>query len=309
MTRPSRNLALFVVATLTITSTQTALPRAQGRNCAQIVDAFDARVTQAHSQLEQGSIGMIHSQTVAGQVESLRTVAGDDARLENRIDYAEKAEKALEKFKKLQGYQEAFNDIVLCLQPGSACTLTSLREQLTEEVRKWLDAKIGDRGGLNAVRERALEASNLIQRATSATLGITTDTMSAMQECTTAFRQPARVDPATGQPVTPSPAAADADGIPVVEEPPSKPVDTGGGMGAGGMAALIGAIGGGAYAATLFVPKEGGGANCRQPSVNFFTVCSSQGGGSQACRSAQEEQRAYCTCLNMRFSTSGGCVP
>lgn len=307
MTRPSRNLAFIVATTLTITSTQTALPGAQGRNCAQIVDAFDARVTQAHGQLEQGSIGLIHSQTFAGQVESLRTVAGDDARLENRIDYAEKAEKALEKFKKLQSYQEAFNDIVLCLQ-GSQCTLTSLREQLIEEVRKWLDAKIGDRGGLNAVRERALEASNLIQRATSATLGITTDTMSAMQECTTAFRQPARVDPATGQPVTPSPAAADADGIPVVEEPPSKPVDTGGGMGAGGMAALIGAIGGGAYAATLLVPEEGG-ANCRQPSVNFFTVCSSQGGGSQACRSAQEEQRAYCTCLNMRFSTSGGCVP
>ena len=304
MNRPSRHIAAFVAVTLTITSTQFARPVAQGSTCAQIVDTFDARVSQANSQLEQGNIGLIHSQTFAGQVESLRTVAGNDARLENRIDYAEKAEKALEKYKKLQSYQEAFNDIVLCLQPGSACTLTSLREQLTEEVRKWLDAKVGDRGGLNAVRERALEASNLIQRATSNVLGITTDTMSAMQECTTAFRQPARVDPATGQPVTPSPTQLGADGLPVIEEPPSKPVDAGGGMGAGSTMALIGAIGGGAYAATMLK-----GASCREPSVNFFSVCSSQGGGSQACQSARSEQSAYCSCVGMRFSTSGGCVP
>jgi hypothetical protein len=304
MNRPSRTLSVFLVATLTITSTQTA-PHAQGQNCAQIVDSFDARVTQAHSQLEQGSIGMVHSQTFANQVDSLRTVAGNDARLENRIDYAEKAEKALEKYNKLQGYQEAFNDIVLCLQPGSACTLTSLRERLVDEVRKWLDAKVGDRGGLNAVRERAIEAMNLIQRATSSALGITTDTMSAMQECTTAFRQPPRVDPTTGQPVTPSPTQLGADGLPVVEEPPSKPVENGGGMGAG-MIATIGAIGAGAYAASLFT---GGGANCQQPSTNFFTVCSSQGGSSQACASARAEQSAYCSCLGMRFSTSGGCVP
>jgi len=282
-------------------------PAAQGATCAQIADQFDRETKALVAEADQKNIGFLHSQIFAQQTASLRTLTANSTQGTIAVDMKEEWDKAKAQIEKARSYEEALHDAYLCLAPGSSCTYTSLRERLTDEVRNWLDAYTS--GGLAAVRERALEASNLIHNYLDRVSKITTDTMTAMSQCGVAMRGQPRVDPNTGQPVPVAPGSRitstggavpeDADDIP---EPPSKPVDppNDGGVSDGDLA-TIAVLGGAAVAVGVYYHDKqaaggGGGAKCTRPSTNPLTICSSQGGGSSACTSSLASWDSYCQC-------------
>jgi hypothetical protein len=221
MMRTSPYISLALAGILTAMPAYSAAPVAQGQTCGQIVDAFNSRTQSFRAEADQKNMEFVVNDIFRGN------------------DYKER-------WDKLQQTQEMLNDMYLCLARGGPC-VKSARERLSDKVKEWFDGLTAE-AGLNATRDRVLEAKNLIQTYTDRVLGITTDTMTAMQQCTS---------PMPGQPrlsanSVPPAARLDAEGLPVVDEPPSKPVETpqavtqggGGSSSGGGAGKMIGILAG-----------------------------------------------------------------
>lgn len=287
-------------------------PSAQGPTCAQIATGF-AQATQTFvAAAEQQNLGFIDGQIFANQTQVLKTLMENSSQGSMAANLKDEWDKMKAQYDRIGGHAQAVHDLYMCLAPGSACNLTSFRERATDEIRRWLD-RYGPEG-LNALRERALEASNLMHGYLDKVTKISTNTMTAMEECATPMRGQPRVDPNTGQPVPRTPASS-SDGTPAIPEPTPKPVDPpedGGGAGKAIIWGLVGAAGV-AYGVTGLMPAEDGGTsggnNCRQPSSNPLTVCSSQGGSSTACRDALSAYGTFCRCSGYSgFNAQrGGC--
>jgi hypothetical protein len=287
----------LVAATLSLTlaiPTFSVAPAAQGSNCAQIAERFDRETKAFVAEAEQKNIGFLHNQMFAQQTEALKTLMEDSTQGTTAANLKEDWDKAKANFEKVRSYEEALRDLYLCAQDGSPCNMSSFLERVSDEIRQWLDPYTN--GGLAAVRERALEAANLIRNYMERVTNISTGTMTAMEECTVPMKREPRVDPDSGSPVPSSASASSADGVPEVAEPPSKPVDPPA-NGEGGSNAMIWGLAGAAgvgYGVYQFMPSSDGGGSgtggaCTRPTSNPLTICSSQGGSSTACQTALAE--------------------
>lgn len=249
MTRPSPSIAISLTAILIMTPALSAVPLAQGRTCAEIVTAFDDATQAFIRDADQQNIAFIHGEIFKDYGKTLT----------NAIDN-ERVTAAKEQFDELQGQREKLHDIYLCTANGSAC-LSSAIDKLTGKAREWIDG-LTDKLGLNAVRDRVLAAMNLIQGYTDRVMKISTDTMTAMQQCTAPMPGQPRL---TGESV-PLVERVDADGLPAIETPEGKPINPsagaartgGGGSGAGKIIGSVAAIAGGAAAGLVLAQNVGG---------------------------------------------------
>jgi len=264
----------FVASILSLVLAMPALsvaPAAQGPTCGQIAAEFDRQTAAFVKDADQQNLDFVQKQ-----------FGGNPLR--------DPFESAKEKIDQAGKWAESLNTVYLCLM-GNQCNTTTLRDQVGAEVRGWLDAKLSDRLGLAEVRDRARDAANLLRGYVDRALKISTDTMSAMTQCSTAMKSNPRADLNS---LSPKPTTAD--GLPDIPEPPSKPVDPP--KEGGGSSAIIwglAAAGGAVYAVSELMPQDEGG-ECTVPSSNPLSICSSQGGGSTACKTALSDWGAYCKC-------------
>lgn len=285
----SPTVAAILAGILTVTTPFSAVPIASGqqaRNCGEIVAQFNQRTNNFVAKADQQNIGFIHNEVFK--------------------DYTQHYDELKARWDQLKEYRDQLETAHVCLTGGGACTKT-IREQVTGQLREWFDGLV-EGAGLSAVRDRIAEAKNLIDEYTREALSISTDTMTAMQQCTSPMPGQPRLDASA----VPQVAAVDENGLPEVEAPTPVPVDEGGGLGTGLLISGLAIAGGAAYGASKagLLDGSGGdsGGSCNRPAQNFLTVCSTAGGGSPACTSILSEWRSYCSCLKMGFSTSSGCV-
>ena len=273
-------------------------PAAQGAACAQIAVAFDRETKAFVNEAEQKNIGFLNNQIFAQQTEALKTLMENSTQGTIAVDMKEEWDKMKAQVERIQNWEESLRDLYLCAQPGSSCNMTSFLERVSPELRQWFDSFTN--AGLAAVRERALEAANLIHSYLDRVTKITTNTMDAMAECAVPMRGQPRVDPNTGQPVITSTAGAGEDAA-AIPEPTAKPVDPAVAAANGGGNGLIWTavgVAGVAYGVYELVPRDGagGGAQCNRPTSNPLSICSSQGGSSAACQNSLSAWGAYCQC-------------
>ena len=268
--------AALVAAMLTITSPFAAFPIGQGLTCAQLADRLDGESRKFESDAQRQNIEFIHKD------------------LFGHNDY----EQAKATFEKLQGYSETLRNVYLCLAPGSSCKVNSLIEAAKGEVKSWLEGLTET--GFEKARERALEAANLIDGYMKRVLSISTDTMTAMQQCTAPMPGQPKVDLNSVPPVL----RVDENGLPEVKDPTPVPVKDGGGM--GGMLALVGAAGGAVYGAQA-LGLLGGKCSAEAPN-NYHSTCENQGRTTSTCLALQSEYQTWCDCQKRNFSYSGGCT-
>jgi hypothetical protein len=267
---------------LTVTTPFSAVPIAggqQARTCGEIVEAFNQRTNAFVAKADQQNIDFIHNEVFK--------------------DYTQHYDELKARRDQLNQYRDQLETVHVCLIGGGTCTKT-LREQVTGQLREWFDGLV-EGAGLSAVRDRVAEAKNLIDEYYRETAAISTDTMTAMQQCTSPMPGQPRVDAGAVPPV----AAVDENGLPEVEAPTPVPVDTGGG-GTGkllGGLALVGAAGYGAQAMGLLGQK----CTAEAPN-NYHSTCENQGRTSASCTALQNEYRTWCDCLGRNFSYSGGCT-
>ena len=295
----------ILTAILIFTTAFPTIPIAQGRACGQIVGEFASATQGFIADADQANFGSVLGQAFKDYNKTLGTLADNSTQATVAVQLKDDFDRMKGDFEKVQGYHEALMDVWRCLAPGSACAergLTSIRERLTDELRGWLDGQV-DIGGLNAVRERVLEAANMIQRYTDRVMKISTDTMTAMQECTV----PMRGQPHLSADTVPPSERVDADGLPEVAAPTPVPVDTdGGGSGTGTLLGVLGAAGAAGYGASalgLLGPK----CAAEAPN-NYHSTCESQGRNTSSCMALQNEYREWCSCLGRNFSYAGGCT-
>lgn len=300
MTRPCPRIAALLAAFLTIAPVATPIAQGRGQQtCGQIVDAFNARTRTLMQESEQKGFEFVHNEIFRDY----------GTTLQNAIDQRW-FDDMKSRWERLQELRDQLNTAYLCLRGGGPC-VTTIREQLTGKVKEWFDG-LTSSTGLNAARDRVFEAMNILQTYTDQALSISTDTMTAMQQCAAPM---SNNQPRLTRDSIPPVARVDSDGMPEIAEPTAKPVDAatappqnngGGGMGALGWAALIsGAAVGGVYGAQAL-----SGLSCTDPG-NWVQVCNGYVGGPNqgpACTAIEADMTTYCTCLGKRFSRTGGCV-
>lgn len=274
MIRTSPQIALLMAIVLTIAPASSTVSLAQGKTCAQIVNEYNTATNELKGDLEQSNVGFLHNELF-------------------------KDDDFMQKWDEIKSVQEDLNNIYLCLRSSSPC-LKSIGEKLVNSyIKDWLDG-LTESTGLNAVRDRVASVQETLNRYTERVLKISVDTMKSMQECTAPMRGQPRVDANAVPPAE----QVNADGTPVIAEPPSKPVDDGGGI--GGTLGLVAAIGGGAYLASelgLF-----GGQCAAEAPNNYHATCENQGRSSANCIALQTEYQAWCDCQGRNFSYTGGCT-
>jgi hypothetical protein len=272
-------------------------PLAQTRNCAQVADRFDRAVKGLQDEADQKNIEFLHAQAMADTTASLKTLMANAPNATRAIEMKEKWDEVKAAREKMRTYQQVLADLQKCITPGSGCNLQNFVKEVTDEIRQWVEELT--EAGLAAVSARVAEASEIVKTFNERAMNISTGTMSEMQACTDDFsRRAAQVTVEAA----PTPSAAEPEEI-EVPEPPSKPVEDSGGLSGTTILAGVALAGAGGY---YLLDKS---KSCTEPTTNFFSVCANQGGSSSACSTAREAQRAYCTCLGMGFSTSGGCTP
>jgi hypothetical protein len=277
----SPTVAAILAGILTVTTPFSAVPTAGGQqplNCGEIVAQFNQRTNAFVAKAEQQNIGFIHNEVFK--------------------DYTQHYDELKARRDQLNEYRDQLETAHVCLTGGGACTKT-LREQVTGQLREWFDGLV-ERAGLSAVRDRVAEAKNLIDEYYKETAAITTDTMTAMQQCTSPMPGQPRLDAGA----VPQVANVDEDGLPEVAAPTPVPVDTGGGgtgMLLGGLAAAGGALYG-AQALGLL-----GGKCAAEAPNNYHEICENQGRNTNTCTALQDEYRLWCDCRKGTFSYQGGC--
>jgi hypothetical protein len=280
----SPTVAAIISGILTITTPFSAVPiarSAQQQNCGQIVEAFNQRTNEFVAKADQQNIGFIHNEIFK--------------------DYTQHYDALKAQWDKLSEYRDQLETAYVCLTGGGGCVKT-VREQLKGQAQEWFDG-VTENAGMTAVRDRVLAARTMIDEYMKSALSISTDTMTAMQQCTSPMRGQPRLDASAVPPA----AAVNAEGLPEVATPTPVPVKNGGGYGLilGGLAAT-GAAFYGAQALGLL-----GGESCTVSEPTYYSTCESnppQSRNSSSCLNRQNEFRSQCDACGGRFSYSGGCI-
>ncbi len=292
---------LAVTLSLTLAAPTVTIAQAPP-NCSNIADQFDRETRAFTAEADRQNLDFVKELALDKITGALKqrlseavsgTMAGDIA-----THLSENWEAANTARDRLTRAREYFDEWLACFNaPLGTCDRAALNKRYRDEFKAYMDSLLDDAGQSEA-RQRVDRARGLLHNYLDRTMNISKGTMQAMAACTAPMTRQAR--PQLTEAQTPSAAAPQET---EVAEPPSKPVENpGGGMSGTTILAGVALAGAGGY---YLLDKS---KSCTEPTTNFFSVCSSQGGSSSACSTAREAQRAYCTCLGMGFSTSGGCT-
>lgn len=300
-------IALLLTFVIVLGPPLSTAPIAQGANCAQIAERFEREVNALKADADQKNIAFLNAQAMADSAAALKTLLANSSSqlasdIQHAMDVKEKWEEVDAAYEKMTTYAEIMDEIWTCTRPDSTCNLQRLLNEVKAEVKAWLDS-MGD-ASMTAIANRVAEARDMIRTHMNRAMNVSTGTMTAMANCTAPFVQRANASlsaaPATGAP----PATPAEDGVPEVAEPPSAPVNGGGGgtgMLLGGLAAAGGALYG-AQALGLL------GEKCAAEAPNnYHEICENQGRNTNTCRALQDEYRVWCDCRKGTFSYQGGC--